>query len=315
MAEDANGNCANLVLDINVGECDEGPKAENDLYYVEGDPIVFNPMLNDLGNGNLEICEILVDPEFGTIELSANEITYTPDVGFTGIDSFTYQVCDEDGQTSFAMVYISVTEPFDCGMETIETCTKPFEAITLCVDFCGPDKDLESVEANFLCNINILNPSCFTYLPFPQNTGYDTLQIVGCNYFGNCETITAIVNVDDQCNLGGQSNDRLNNAPLEDISRLEECEINVPNVFSPNGDGVNDVLKIPNLATCYDRFDVHFMVFNRLGQTVYETRETNYEGLLWDGQWAGNADVYFYTLTITDGSTQESKTGFIELRR
>jgi gliding motility-associated-like protein len=65
----------------------------------------------------------------------------------------------------------------------------------------------------------------------------------------------------------------------------------VPNVFTPNGDGINDFFEISNIQQ-YN--DVKFVVYNRWGQIVYESN--NYNNT-WDG--AGNADgIYFYILEI-----------------
>jgi len=48
------------------------------------------------------------------------------------------------------------------------------------------------------------------------------------------------------------------------------CQIYVPNAFSPNGDGVNDVFKVSGteLVTQF-----HLQIFNRYGQIVFETTE------------------------------------------
>jgi gliding motility-associated-like protein len=56
--------------------------------------------------------------------------------------------------------------------------------------------------------------------------------------------------------------------------------IGVPNAFSPNGDGFNDVLKVlgPGIST------MHFMVYNRYGQKVFETSD---QASGWDGKLDG----------------------------
>jgi len=68
------------------------------------------------------------------------------------------------------------------------------------------------------------------------------------------------------------------------------CEIVIPNVFSPNGDGVNDVFFIEGITSTENSV----RIFNRWGQVVYETR--NYRN-----NWNG-ADVsdgtYFYEVIV-----------------
>lgn len=89
----------------------------------------------------------------------------------------------------------------------------------------------------------------------------------------------------------------------------------LPNAFSPNGDGLNDVLK-PEMVG-YALVNT-FEVFNRYGQLVYKSSNNNNFG--WDGNYLGRpADigVYYYRITFTDPFSQERhiKTGDVTLLR
>ena len=55
----------------------------------------------------------------------------------------------------------------------------------------------------------------------------------------------------------------------------------MPNVFSPNGDGQNDLfqLKKDQFDRCYDALTVR--IYNRWGQNVYESDDAKFE---WDGR-------------------------------
>lgn len=86
----------------------------------------------------------------------------------------------------------------------------------------------------------------------------------------------------------------------------------IPNAFSPNGDGLNDVLKVYG----YIIRDIHFMIFNQWGEKVFET---NTQSRGWDGMYKGKAQasgVYIYVcrLQLTDG-TVVNKKGAINLIR
>ncbi len=75
-----------------------------------------------------------------------------------------------------------------------------------------------------------------------------------------------------------------------------EPESMMPNVFSPNGDGLNDRFKVEFLR---DEKILQFAIFNRYGQLIYEDDGTN-KG--WDGTFNGEpaaADVYHYILKLT----------------
>jgi gliding motility-associated-like protein len=69
----------------------------------------------------------------------------------------------------------------------------------------------------------------------------------------------------------------------------------VPNVFTPNFDGNNDFLNyLPAFAK-----DLHFKIFNRWGEFVWETY-SKYER--WDGVYRGNIpfnNVYIWQAELT----------------
>ncbi|HEY4207894.1 MAG TPA: gliding motility-associated C-terminal domain-containing protein [Puia sp.] len=69
--------------------------------------------------------------------------------------------------------------------------------------------------------------------------------------------------------------------------------LSMPNSFTPNGDGRNDVFRIPPLVTL--ELD-EFAVFDRWGSRVFSTRNAS---VGWDGTWKGQAcapGVYVYVV-------------------
>ncbi|MEL7222094.1 MAG: gliding motility-associated C-terminal domain-containing protein, partial [Bacteroidota bacterium] len=80
-----------------------------------------------------------------------------------------------------------------------------------------------------------------------------------------------------------------------------ECPIYIPNVFSPNDDGINDGFKIyPHPA--FKGLFLNFKVFNRWGGLVYEIKDFNPQDLNWNGMFKGQASeagVYTYFLEFT----------------
>jgi gliding motility-associated-like protein len=71
--------------------------------------------------------------------------------------------------------------------------------------------------------------------------------------------------------------------------KVQEFTLTVPNVFTPNGDGINDKYEIPYL----DRYiSTELIVYNRYGVRVFE--EKNYSSS-WDGGKLPDG-VYFYVL-------------------
>ncbi len=71
-----------------------------------------------------------------------------------------------------------------------------------------------------------------------------------------------------------------------------DCENAVPNAFTPNGDGRNDVFK-PLLAHCDDISDYRFTVFDRWGKCVFETADPTAG---WTGADSAPREVYLWFL-------------------
>ncbi len=95
------------------------------------------------------------------------------------------------------------------------------------------------------------------------------------------------------------------------ISQEASEALEAPNVFSPNGDGVNDKFTIQGLKGCED---YTLYVYNRWGTEVYKASGND---LAWDGRAQGSnnrlsSGTYFYKLEGPKGFHQE---GTVEIMR
>jgi gliding motility-associated-like protein len=91
-----------------------------------------------------------------------------------------------------------------------------------------------------------------------------------------------------------------------------ETEIFIPNTFTPNGDGNNDVFYVYGNAIV----KVKMRIYNQWGQFLYESQQLQ-NG--WDGSYKGQMQpngvyVYYIDLTLNDGTTTMRK-GTITLLR
>ena len=111
-----------------------------------------------------------------------------------------------------------------------------------------------------------------------------------------------------------------NESALSNIICVDNCPFySLPNTFTPNGDGMNDIFK--PYPFCFIE-SVEFKVFNRWGQAVFDTSDPN---LNWDGtNYQGkelSEGVYYYTCRVNEqrvsGITQSTTilSGYIELIR
>jgi gliding motility-associated-like protein len=107
-----------------------------------------------------------------------------------------------------------------------------------------------------------------------------------------------------------------NTCTLTDITNVgEDCpgRIFIPNVFSPNGDGLNDFFKIDYVNL--DRLTV--TVFDRWGKFLYTSNDKNFG---WDGKYNNNPlpeGTYYYVVryVLTDNANELEAKGTVMIIR
>ncbi len=92
------------------------------------------------------------------------------------------------------------------------------------------------------------------------------------------------------------------------------CFVDIPNAFTPNGDGINDYFFPADLLTHGVQI-FHMQIFNRWGQRVFETKKADSRG--WDGRTNGTMQsegVYIYLIEAVFITGQREKyTGSVTL--
>ena len=121
--------------------------------------------------------------------------------------------------------------------------------------------------------------------------------------------------------LGQQTNPASDSMSLsaEQLHQLEllaadtvDSELDVPNVFSPNGDGNNDYFEVTTNGTkVYE-----FTVFTRNGTRIYHSLSPR---IFWDGNSVGGEElaegIYYYVIEEEGDSEPFKEAGFIHLYR
>lgn len=86
-----------------------------------------------------------------------------------------------------------------------------------------------------------------------------------------------------------------------------DCYINIPNAFTPNGDGINDYF-FPRQFLSDGLATFHMQIFSRWGQLIFETTSTDGRG--WDGRFNGvmqpeGVFIYLIEVSFINGTIQK----------
>ena len=226
-------------------------------------------------------------------------ITYTPDNNFTGNDTFCIVVCDTFGCTTSEVIYTVLdtvirANPIYCDKDTTPM-NSPDTIAILAGDTIPRSGDTTVVITMVPYNgsVSVNSNHTVTYLPNPNYKGSDEFVYEVCAISGNykyCDTASVCITV---------------------VDTVHHCMI--PDGFSPNGDGVNDVYEI----LCDDLYPQSTLkVFNRWGDQVWDSEgpyHNDWGGKNQDGTVCPTG-TYFIVYDYHDG-VHKSIAKFVVLNR
>lgn len=99
----------------------------------------------------------------------------------------------------------------------------------------------------------------------------------------------------------------------KNLTVIEDFALYIPNAFSPNGDGLNDVFQPKGMGFKMDSYEL--LIYDRWGNLIFKSNDVN-KG--WDGTLKGTAvqnDVYVYKIKCitTSHSARKEKSGHVTL--
>ncbi|MFQ5648304.1 MAG: tandem-95 repeat protein [bacterium] len=298
----ATSNAATVL--ITVTPVNDPPVATDDSETTSEDtPVDIAVTQNDTdveGSLNPGSVTIVSAPSSGTAQANGTTgvVTYAPSENFSGTDTFSYTVADNDGLVSdTATVSVSVVEQNDLPVAEDDTATTPEDvAVTLAVLANDSDSD-GSVQASSVtmvagpqsgsATVNTATGE-ITYTPSPNFFGVDSLRY----------------NVKD--NLGATSNDAtvritvtpVNDAPVAvDDSETTSEDIPVTISVTQNDSDIDGTLDVTTVAVTSGPFSGAANVDPATGVITY-TPNTNFFG----------NDTFTYTVADDAGLTSNTAT-------
>jgi gliding motility-associated-like protein len=258
------------------------------LAIYENTSAIANVTSNDLGytpaSGTLTI---VVKPKNGSATVVDKQtIRYTPNKMYIGTDSLKYRICNSNGKCSEATLEIEVLD-FNYTPQAVDDNIPMVKGKKAIVDILSNDLDLYDEPITLTItqpltqgeySINADKKLTITFRPY--FIGQDSLKYKICDKEGDCSAATVYFNVQNEGDLS----------------------VFVPAGISPNGDGLNDYLIIPELDS-YNQIQIK--IINKWGQLVYENSnyENNWDGRANKGPMAGSilpVGTYYYLITVAD---------------
>jgi len=285
-ATDPDGESATATVTINVSSVNQAPIATNDVRITEeGDPVSITVLDNDTDpDGDRLSIDIITQPSNGTARVQGNNrIIYSPASGFSGIDSFVYQVSDGNGATANATVEVTVTGNNGNPTANNDAVSTP-EGVAISIDVLANDTD---PDADTLTLSLVTAPSngtaalvsgLISYQPAAGFSGADSL-VYGIDD-GNGGAATATVNI---------TVSSVNTTPVAtaDVASTDAATAVTIAVLGNDVDGDGDTLTISSVSTPSGGA----AVIN--GAAIVYTPTAGFSG----------ADTFTYQISDPDGAT------------
>ncbi|GGC48976.1 hypothetical protein GCM10011386_46510 [Parapedobacter defluvii] len=298
-----------------------GPTANDDNGNTnQGEPITIVVLTNDKeGSSSLvpesvrlidpstgeKVTEVTIEGE-GTYTVSTDgRVTFTPDPDYVGESTVKYTVKDENGLESNEGTIEVVVEGVAAEIAPTavdDRATTPYRQ-PVTIPILNNDEAGSSPIVPATVKLIDASGNRVTSVTIPGEGRY-TVNAQGTVTFEPDENFTGTSTVTYEVS---DENGLVSNVASISVT-VNTRPFKIPNVFTPNGDGRNDVFEIVGL----EGFEkVEITVVNRWGNEVY--RNNNYRNN-WDGQGL-NEGTYYYVIITHDGSVRERYAGWVLIKR
>ena len=158
-----------------------------------GTPVTINVLANDTGTA-LTVAQV-TNPSNGSVVISNNTITYTPNANFTGNDSFTYRITDSFGQTDTATVTVTVNLP---ELNAVDDAATTAAGTPVTINVLANDTGTALTVAQVTNPSNggaVISGNSVIYTPNANFAGGDSFTYRITDSFGQTDTATVTVTV------------------------------------------------------------------------------------------------------------------------
>lgn len=141
--QDSSGQGSWSVIVINIsgnGSTNLSPVANPDSVSVtSGNTVTIDPLANDSGSGLVLQAPNSWSLQGGTVVLSSNKLLYTPKVNYNGIDKIWYSLQDDQSQSSWGVITITISSNNDVPLSAAPDNVTTTTGSTITIDVIAND--------------------------------------------------------------------------------------------------------------------------------------------------------------------------------
>jgi len=272
---------------------DENCEWIDSVYIDKIDAIQFDWNIQDVGceESNEGMIEVInISGGNGDYLFSLDGFAYQNESIFSELPPDTYEVFVYDGNDCITSEKLELEshEGIEISLTSLESI---LQGQTITVD---PKIDASLIDSfSWFPQTGIINPGELIVSLAPLETTTYSLEI----FYGECYAKKEIT--------------------IEVLTEEEEEDIYIGNIFSPNGDNINDILYIQGSENSNIKLN-EYKIYDRWGNMVFTLSdlEINNTKAGWDGYYQGIKmipGVYVYTIDYTKNGASEVKIGTITL--
>ena len=176
---------------------------DDDGTTTESNPVTVDVLLNDFpGDGPTTISSVSQGAS-GGVSTDGTTVTFAPNPGFTGTDTFTYTVTDANGDSSTASVTVTINDRIPLAVDDVDS---TFESVSLTIDVLNND-ELGTAPTSITAVTQGVGGTVTTdgaivnYAPDTGFTGADSFTYTITDNNGATSTATASVTVEPNVTL------------------------------------------------------------------------------------------------------------------
>jgi hypothetical protein len=279
--------CATATVTVTVIEVNSPPTAADDVATTDQDvPVTVDVLANDTDpDGDGLSVDSVTQGSNGSVTTDGTSVTYTPDPGFSGTDTFTYTVSDGNGGFDTATVTVTV-DPTNGIPDATDDAAATAEGTPVMIDVLANDTDPDGDPLTVsglgapIHGVAAVDPGgTVTYTPNPGYSGFDVFTYLACDPFGACSTAVVVVTVSP-----------VNDPPVagDDVAATPASTAVVVDVLANDSDPEGDPLSVDSVTQGSNGS----VVVNADGTVAY-TPDPGFSG----------TDSFTYTVSDGNGGT------------